>query len=311
MMVLLCLSTNDAAAFRRGGARRQELPPSPKIPISRHAWAGHSNRVQQSTEMAPTVPPSNAPQGEEKPPRCAVSGAICPEDDLIPLRSIRPALFKMLQGRLPQISEDDSISEIELGKVRAEYVRSVLQEEVGQLSALEIKVAESLRERELLSQNIDKEFERKLTFGEALSDKIAEFGGSWRFIITFGVILTVWIIINILLTMRLGDKNTFDPYPFILLNLVLSCLAALQAPVIMMSQNRVESRDRLRSENDYVVNLKAELEIRHLHEKVDHVLNDVMQRLFEMQEIQIDLLNDLAASRERHLHPQEPPKPSA
>jgi uncharacterized membrane protein len=250
--------------------------------------------------MDSTNPPSNPPENNETTLRCAVSGLPCDEEDLVPLRSIRPALFKMLEGRVPGISIEGSISEIELGKIRAEYVRSVLQEEVGQLSALEVKVAESLREREILSQNIDKEFDHKLSFGEALSDKIAEFGGSWKFIITFGLILTVWIVANVILSAHYGDKNNFDPYPFILLNLVLSCLAALQAPVIMMSQNRVESRDRMRSENDYVVNLKAELEIRHLHEKVDHVLNDVMQRLFEMQEIQIDLLNDLAASRERH-----------
>jgi len=227
--------------------------------------------------------------------RCIISGQPLPEDELVPLVSVRPNLFRMLKNRNPNLSEEDFISEIELKKARAEYVRSVLEEEVGQLSALEMKVAESLRERELLSQNIDKEFEGKLTFGESLADKIAEFGGSWRFIISFGAILFVWIVAN---TIIMGTKS-FDPYPFILLNLVLSCLAALQAPVIMMSQNRVEARDRMRSENDYIVNLKAELEIRHLHEKVDHVLNDVMQRLFEMQEIQIDLLNDLTALKRK------------
>jgi len=227
--------------------------------------------------------------------RCIISGQPLPEDELVPLVSVRPNLFRMLKNRNPNLSEEDFISEIELKKARAEYVRSVLEEEVGQLSALEMKVAESLRERELLSQNIDKEFEGKLTFGEALADKIAVFGGSWRFIISFGSILFVWIVAN---TIIMGSKS-FDPYPFILLNLVLSCLAALQAPVIMMSQNRVEARDRMRSENDYIVNLKAELEIRHLHEKVDHVLNDVMQRLFEMQEIQIDLLNDLTALKRK------------
>ncbi len=239
----------------------------------------------------PTSAESNPEEKHEF--RCVISGIALPEDELIPLRSVRPNLYRMLRNRMPTLSEDDFISQLELKRARAEYVRSVLQDEVGQLSALEVKVAESLREHELISQNIDKEFERKLSFGEALSDKIAEFGGSWKFIISFGAVLIIWIILN---TMIMASK-AFDPYPFILLNLVLSCLAALQAPVIMMSQNRVEARDRMRSENDYIVNLKAELEIRHLHEKVDHVLNDVMQRLFEMQEIQIDLLNDLAAMR--------------
>ncbi|MFL6596135.1 MAG: DUF1003 domain-containing protein, partial [Chthoniobacterales bacterium] len=113
-----------------------------------------------------------------------------------------------------------------------------------------------------------KNIERKLTFGERLSDHIATFGGSWRFIISFGAVLLLWIAANAFVFMNKG----FDPYPFILLNLILSCLAAIQAPIIMMSQNRSEARDRLRAENDYKVNLKAELEIRHLHEKIDHLL---------------------------------------
>jgi len=92
--------------------------------------------------------------------------------------------------------------------------------------------------------------------------------------------------------------HAFDPYPFIILNLILSCLAAVQAPVIMMSQNRAEARDRLRAENDYKINLKAELEIRHLHEKIDHLLRRQYNRLFEIQQIQIELLEDLARKRE-------------
>ena len=131
----------------------------------------------------------------------------------------------------------------------------------------------------------------KLTLGEALADRIATFGGSWRFIIVFGSVLLVWILIN---TIALAAKP-FDPYPFILLNLILSCLAAIQAPVIMMSQNRQETKDRLRSENDYRVNLKAELEIRHLHEKVDHLLSRQWERLAEIQQIQIELLSEVAA----------------
>jgi uncharacterized membrane protein len=147
-----------------------------------------------------------------------------------------------------------------------------------------------LHEHEILSSNISKQFERKLTFGERLSDHIAEFGGSWKFLITFGVVLLIWIGINgVILATR-----AFDPYPFILLNLILSCLAAIQAPVIMMSQNRAEARDRLRAENDYKVNLKAELEIRHLHEKLDHLLRKQYNRLFEIQQIQIELLEELS-----------------
>ncbi len=126
-----------------------------------------------------------------------------------------------------------------------------------------------------------------------MSDQIASFGGSWRFIILFGVVLVLWIILNAALLLNRG----FDPYPFILLNLILSCLAAMQAPIIMMSQNRAELRDRLRSENDYKINLKAELEIRHLHEKIDHLLRRQYNRLFEIQQIQIELLEEISRQK--------------
>src|SRR5439155_4820453 len=135
---------------------------------------------------------------------------------------------------------------------------------------------------------------KKLTFGERLSDRIAAFGGSWRFIILFGSVLLVWIVVNTVVLL----SRAFDPYPFILMNLILSTIAALQAPVIMMSQNRSEARDRLRGENDYKINLKAELEIRHLHEKIDHLLRRQYNRLFEIQQIQIELLEELGRKRE-------------
>ena len=176
--------------------------------------------------------------------------------------------------------------------------------EIGELTSLDQEVIESLQEHELLTENIEKQFERKLTFGEHLSDKIAEFGGSWKFIIIFGGVLVVWIIINgVLLATR-----AFDPYPFILLNLILSCLAALQAPVIMMSQNRAEARDRLRAENDYKVNLKAELEIRHLHEKIDHLLRKQYNRLFEIQQIQIELLEEISQRKRVRSLASNPPR---
>ena len=169
----------------------------------------------------------------------------------------------------------------------------MLEDETGELTALDQEVVDSLQKHEILSENIGKEFEQGLTFGERLSDRIASFGGSWRFIIFFGGVLFVWIVIN---TAVLATR-AFDPYPFILMNLILSCLAALQAPVIMMSQNRTEARDRARAENDYKVNLKAELEIRHLHEKIDHLLRKQYNRLFGIQQIQIELLEDLGQKR--------------
>ena len=168
-----------------------------------------------------------------------------------------------------------------------------MEDELGELTALDQEVIESLEQHEILSSDIIKQFERKLTFGERLSDRIAKFGGSWKFLITFGAVILIWIAFNgIMLATR-----AFDPFPFILLNLVLSCLAAVQAPVIMMSQNRSEARDRLRAENDYKVNLKAELEIRHLHEKLDHLLRRQYNRLFEIQQIQIELLEEIGHRR--------------
>jgi uncharacterized membrane protein len=135
------------------------------------------------------------------------------------------------------------------------------------------------------------------TFGERVADAVAAGVGSWPFIIVQSSLFVLWIVANtIIISDWLGGKP-FDPYPFILLNLFLSCLAAIQAPIIMMSQNRQEARDRLRSENDYRVNLKAELEIRHLHEKLDHLLQHQWERLVEIQQIQIELMNELTAGR--------------
>jgi len=165
----------------------------------------------------------------------------------------------------------------------------LLKDELGDLTHLEQDVLKSINDNELLSENIEPDMSRKLNLGERLSDKIASFGGSWPFIITFFSFLFGWMAVNVFII----ASHPFDPYPFILLNLVLSCLAAIQAPIIMMSQNRQEARDRIRSEHDYKVNLKAELEIRLLHEKVDHLLLQQNQRLMEIQQIQIDLMEEI------------------
>ena len=153
----------------------------------------------------------------------------------------------------------------------------------------------------MISNRPDTEQEEKVTFGQRVADRVALFGGSWKFIIIFAAILLSWIIINSYLLI----KKPFDPYPFILLNLVLSCLAAIQAPVIMMSQNRQEAKDRVRSENDYLVNLKSEIEIRQLHEKIDHILINQSKRLFEIQEIQIELMEQVLRNNHRNTPIQE------
>ena len=206
---------------------------------------------------------------------------------------IRPSLFEFIKKKLPDLDSKGFICFDDLGEFRKNYIKEVLEDEIGELSALDQEVIESLEQHEILSADIEKQFEKKLTFGERLSDRIAEFGGSWKFLITFGVVIIVWIGANVALL----ATRAFDPYPFILLNLILSCLAAVQAPVIMMSQNRAEARDRLRAENDYKVNLKAELEIRHLHEKIDHLLRRQYNRLFEIQQIQIELLEEISRQK--------------
>ena len=206
---------------------------------------------------------------------------------------IRPSLLEFIKKRLPDLDSKAFICFDDLGEFRKDYIKEVLEDEIGELSALDQEVVESLQQHEILSSDLEKQFEKRLTFGERLSDRIAEFGGSWKFLIMFGVVLFGWIILNAVFLLNRG----FDPYPFILLNLILSCLAAVQAPVIMMSQNRAEARDRLRAENDYKVNLKAELEIRHLHEKIDHLLSRQYNRLFEIQQIQIELLEEISRQK--------------
>src|SRR4030095_6670940 len=221
---------------------------------------------------------------------CQICGrAFMPQNGAIG-ENVRPSLAEFIKSQRPSWNAQEFICFGDLGIFRKDYVKRALEDEIGELTSLDQEVIESLQQHEVLTENIEKQFERKLTFGEHLSDKIAEFGGSWKFIITFGGVIVVWVVLNAVLLLDRG----FDPYPFILLNLILSCLAALQAPVIMMSQNRAEARDRLRAENDYKVNLKAELEIRHLHEKIDHLLRKQYNRLFEIQQIQIELLEEIS-----------------
>jgi uncharacterized membrane protein len=156
-------------------------------------------------------------------------------------------------------------------------------------------VLRTLREHELVSADPDAAFERQWTLGERVSDRVADFGGSWAFLGVFAGVLVAWVLVNSLTVLW----RPFDPFPFILLNLLLSCLAAVQAPIIMMSQNRQEAKDRLRAEHDYRVNLKAELEIRHLHAKFDLLMSHQWQRLLEIQQIQLELMDELVEEPRR------------
>jgi uncharacterized membrane protein len=210
--------------------------------------------------------------------------------EMLPAELVRNSVADTIRKNHPEWSGRGFICLTDLNRARAQHVGDVLETERGELSTLEGEVLRSLHEHETLSRNLNVEFERELSLGARLADHIAEFGGSWRFIISFAGVLTVWIGVNSLALVR----APFDPYPYILLNLVLSCLAALQAPVIMMSQNRQEARDRLRAEHDYRINLKAELEIRHINAKFDLLLSHQRQRLLEIQQIQMDIMEELA-----------------
>jgi uncharacterized membrane protein len=209
--------------------------------------------------------------------------------DIVPSSSIRDEVIKEIIKDYPQWTNDSKICKNDLSYYRSKYVHNLLASEKGELTNLENAVLDSIKDYEILSRNVDSESNSKWSFGERLADRLATFGGSWTFLICFGIFLALWIILN---TVVLITRPP-DPYPFILLNLFLSCLAAIQAPIIMMSQNRQEAKDRLRSQHDYQVNLKAELEIRHLHEKVDHLLSHQWERLAQIQEIQLDLLNEI------------------
>jgi uncharacterized membrane protein len=220
---------------------------------------------------------------------CAVCKKPFPVRQLVPAAAVREALAELIRRDHPGWASESSICRSDLSRYSAEYVESVLQSERGELSTLEQEVLESLRDQETLSTNVDAESDKARTFGERLADRIASFGGSWTFLIAFGAFLAAWIAANSLALYW----RPVDPYPFILLNLVLSCLAAVQAPIIMMSQNRQEARDRARAEHDYQVNLKAELEIRHLHEKLDHLLSHQWERLVEIQQVQLQVLTEL------------------
>jgi uncharacterized membrane protein len=211
-----------------------------------------------------------------------------PKSEKISAQTIRPLLLDLMKKEYPHFGTGKSCSLTELNVYRQRYIGEYLAKEVGELSELEDTVLNSLKNRNTLVDKIE-EVESPPTIGQRLADHVAAFGGSWTFILSFGGFLFVWIVINAFFL----TQKPFDPYPFILLNLILSTLAALQAPVIMMSQNRQEEKDRERAKKDYMINLKSELEIRMLHEKIDHLIIHQQHELIEIQKVQIDMMNDI------------------
>jgi uncharacterized membrane protein len=209
--------------------------------------------------------------------------------EAIKAQELREGIFNLIQSEFPDFDKEKYISLDELNRYRRLYLTSLIIQERGELADIDESVMDAIKNNDILSENIQDDIEAELTVGQRLADSVAAFGGSWIFIIIFFGFILVWMFINIWF---LASKP-FDPYPFILLNLILSCLAAIQAPIIMMSQNRQEQKDRMRSEHDYKINLKAELEIKLLSEKMDHLLVHQNRKLLEIQEVQTDYLEDL------------------
>jgi uncharacterized membrane protein len=218
-----------------------------------------------------------------------ISHQLIPEGEAMVGAEIRAGILNLICTENPGFGPGDHISLTELNFYRRLYLTRMMEEEKGELARIDHEVMVAIRDNSILSEKIQDETEPELTLGEKMADHIATFGGSWTFIIIFFTFILIWMGTNAYI---LATKP-FDPFPFILLNLILSCLAAIQAPIIMMSQNRQESKDRIRSEHDYKIDLKAELEIKILSEKIDHLLVHQNRKLLEIQEVQVDYMEDL------------------
>jgi uncharacterized membrane protein len=221
---------------------------------------------------------SPVPSHEEidnRPVKCQVCGKEKMFAESMPAEMVRDSLVRIIRRDVPGWMPDGYICRDDLELYRGRLVSEVLEVGTAEAGTIEAMVAKSIAEEELVSRNVNEEFDIRATLGQRLADRMASFGGSWTFIILFMTVLIVWILIN---TVALLSKQ-FDPYPYILLNLVLSCLAAIQAPVILMSQNRQAEIDRQTQISDYEINLKAELEIELLHHKMDLLRTREIERL--------------------------------
>ncbi|UDL87211.1 DUF1003 domain-containing protein [Mesorhizobium sp. PAMC28654] len=269
--------------------------------IGSHDESGISDEHLEAPEVPDSEPTGpGATRGKPKKLSSAISGKKFHKRDLVRVDDLRPSLAHRIRTDHPDLPSGARISREELGRYRMRYTEELLQQEHGEFSELDRQVVESIAKQDTISENSEEEFEEHRTFADRVSDNMAAFGGSWWFLISFGGVLLVWICINLIE----GTVSAFDPYPFILLNLLLSCIAAIQAPIIMMSQKRQETKDRLRSFNDYRVNLKAELEVRHLHEKLDYLISRQWTRLAEMQQMQLDAMHELTGAKTQKRAPR-------
>lgn len=207
----------------------------------------------------------------------------------IAAKTIRKSLLSFIMAQHPDFPPDGFLSGSEPNALRESYISQYITKQIGELGELEKTVLSSIAKDTSLTNQLDEDADRNRTAGQVIADRVATFGGSWAFIISFLLFILFWVLVNAFWLLR----HAFDPYPFILLNLILSCVAALQAPIIMMSQNRQEEKDRERSKKDYMINLKSEIEIRTLHEKIDHLIMHQQQELLELQRVQIEMMNDI------------------
>lgn len=227
---------------------------------------------------------------------CGVCKLEKPRSVMVTCNVVRPSIAEELDRDAPDWRATGWICRSDLQDYRRRAVETMILRERGELSALDREVINSLSTHETVTENTEEIFDEALTFGDRVADSFSAFAGSWTFILSFLGFMLLWVGLNAIPVLF----SVFDPYPFILLNLLLSMIAAFQAPLIMMSQRRQEEKDRLRAQNDYQINLKAELEIRHLHEKIDHILVEQWERLSKIQEAQLELLEEFATSR-KHL----------
>lgn len=209
--------------------------------------------------------------------------------DYVHLKTIDTDIRSFILQKNKKLTIESQIPFITFMNYHFEYIKEKIIQDQNETKKINQDMLEQLRNKQIISQNLNTTINQKATFGQKSADAIAKFGGSWPFIFLFVVILGSWILLNTLHFFGLS----FDRYPFILLNLVLSCLAAIQAPIIMMSQNRQAARDRIAADHDYQTNLKAELEISLLHEKIDYLMSQQWQQMLELQQLQIELLTQL------------------
>lgn len=230
--------------------------------------------------------------------KCTVCNNEFDEKDLVKGYTVRPALARLIKEEHPDWNDQSYICKEDLRRYRERYLSQLVKMRGSRYKGAEERVIKAITENSIITSETNRGGEEPLSLGDRVADSVAKFGGSWKFIISFVVVLLIWITINVISLFT----QPFDPYPFILLNLILSCLAAVQAPVIMMSQNRQEAKDRQRAEDDYKVNLKSELEIKVLDEKIDHLMQDQRELLEEVERLHresLALMREKAA-QERH-----------